>query len=47
MISDKVLVGKLEGMRPFERPKWRWEDKVEVDLSETVEVRDRKPIMGF
>jgi hypothetical protein len=27
----KVLVGKLEGKRPLERPRCRWEDGVRVD----------------
>ena len=30
----RVLVGKLEGNRPFGRPKRRWEDNNMVDLQE-------------
>jgi hypothetical protein len=28
----KVLVGKLEGRRPLERPRHRWEDGIRMDL---------------
>jgi hypothetical protein len=31
----RVLVGKPEGKRPFERPRRRWEDGIKMDLSET------------
>jgi hypothetical protein len=31
----KVLVGKLEGKRPCERPRHRWEDGIRMDLKET------------
>jgi hypothetical protein len=30
----KVLVGKLEGMRPLGRPRRRWEDGVRMDVRE-------------
>jgi hypothetical protein len=30
----RVLVGKPWGRRPFERPRRRWEDNIEMDLSE-------------
>jgi hypothetical protein len=30
----KVLVGKPEGKRPFERPRRRWEDGIRMDLRE-------------
>jgi hypothetical protein len=30
----RVLVGKAEGKRPFERPKRRWEDVIRMDLRE-------------
>jgi hypothetical protein len=29
-----VLVGKLEGRRPLERPRRRWENNIEMDLQE-------------
>jgi hypothetical protein len=29
---NKVMVGKLEGRRPLERPRHRWEDGVRMDL---------------
>ena len=29
-----MLVGKSEGRRPFERPRRRWEDNVNMDLRE-------------
>jgi hypothetical protein len=29
-----VLVGKPEGMRPLERPRYRWEDNSKMDLRE-------------
>jgi hypothetical protein len=28
----KILVGKLEGKGPPERPKSRWEDNIKIDL---------------
>jgi hypothetical protein len=28
------LVGKLEGKRPLERPRHRWEDNIRMDLQE-------------
>jgi hypothetical protein len=31
----RVLMGKAEGKRPFERPRRRWEDKIKMDLRET------------
>jgi hypothetical protein len=31
----KILVGKSEGMRPFGRPRCRWEDDIGMDLKET------------
>jgi hypothetical protein len=30
----KILVGKLEGKRAFERPRCKWEDNIGVDLRE-------------
>jgi hypothetical protein len=30
----RVLVGKLEGKRPLERPRRRWEDGIEMDRRE-------------
>jgi len=30
----RVLVGKLEGKRPPERPRRRWEDNIKMDLQE-------------
>ena len=30
----RVLVGKPEGKRPFGRPRFRWEDKINMDLQE-------------
>ena len=30
----RVLVGKLEGMRPLGRPRRRWEDNIKTDLRE-------------
>jgi hypothetical protein len=31
----KVLVGKPDGKRPFERPRCRWEEVIRMDLRET------------
>jgi hypothetical protein len=28
----RVLVGRLEGKRPLERPRRRWEDNIKIDL---------------
>jgi hypothetical protein len=30
----KVLVGKLEGKGPLERPSRRWEDNIKMDVQE-------------
>ena len=30
----RVLVGKLEGKRPLERPRHRWVDNIRMDLQE-------------
>jgi hypothetical protein len=30
----RVLVGKLKGKRPLERPRHRWEDGIKMDLRE-------------
>jgi hypothetical protein len=30
----RLLVGKLEGKRPVERPRRRWEDNIKMDLQE-------------
>jgi hypothetical protein len=30
----RVLVGKLKGKRPLERPRHRWEDGIKMDLTE-------------
>jgi hypothetical protein len=30
----RVVVGKLEGKRPLERPRRRWEDNIKMDLQE-------------
>jgi hypothetical protein len=28
----RILVGKLQGRKPFERPRRRWEDNIKMDL---------------
>jgi hypothetical protein len=28
----RVLVGKPEGKRPLDRPRFRWEDNIKMDL---------------
>ena len=33
-IAYRVLVGKPEGKRPFERPRHRWENNIKMDLQE-------------
>jgi len=30
----RVLVGKPEGRRPLGRPRYRWEDSIQMDLRE-------------
>jgi hypothetical protein len=30
----RVLLGKLKGKRPLERPRHRWEDVIRIDLRE-------------
>jgi hypothetical protein len=30
----RVLVGKSEGMRPVGKPRYRWEDNIQMDLGE-------------
>jgi len=30
----RVLVGKLEGKRPFGRPRRRWDDNIKMDFQE-------------
>jgi hypothetical protein len=30
----RVLVGRLKGKRPLERPRGRWEDNIKMDLRE-------------
>jgi hypothetical protein len=30
--ENKILVGKPEGKRPFERLRHRWEDNIKMDL---------------
>jgi len=30
----RILVGKLEGKRPLERPRRRWEDNIKMDIQE-------------
>jgi hypothetical protein len=30
----RVLVGKPEGKRPFERPRLRWKDNIKMDVQE-------------
>jgi hypothetical protein len=30
----RVLVGKPEGKRPFQRPRHRWQDNIKMDLQE-------------
>jgi hypothetical protein len=30
----RVVVGKLEGKRPLERPKRKWEDNIKMDFQE-------------
>jgi hypothetical protein len=37
----RVLVGKLEGKRPLERPRRRWEDNIKMDLQEVGYGMDR------
>jgi hypothetical protein len=32
---SRLLVGKLEGKRPLERPRRRWIDNIKMDLLET------------
>jgi hypothetical protein len=32
IVADTILVGRLEGRRPFERPRRRWEDNIKTDL---------------
>jgi hypothetical protein len=32
----RVLVGKPEGKRPLERPRFRWENNIKMDLQEVV-----------
>jgi hypothetical protein len=32
----RVLVGKPEGKRPFEKPRRRWKDGIKTDLTETL-----------
>jgi hypothetical protein len=29
-----MLVGELEGRRPYGRPRCRWEDRIKMDLNE-------------
>jgi hypothetical protein len=31
-VAYRVLVGKPEGRRPFDRPNRRWEDNIKMDL---------------
>jgi hypothetical protein len=33
-VVHRVLVGRPEGKRPFERPRRRWEDNIKMDLQE-------------
>jgi hypothetical protein len=30
----RILVGRPEGRRPFERPRRRWENNIKIDLQE-------------
>jgi hypothetical protein len=32
--SYRILVGRLEGRRPLERPRRRWDDNIKTDLQE-------------
>jgi hypothetical protein len=32
----RILIGKLEGKRPFRRPRHRWEDNIKMDLRKFV-----------
>jgi hypothetical protein len=32
----RVLVGRVEGRRPFGRPRGRWEDNIKMDLQEVI-----------
>jgi len=34
--AHKILVGKLEGKRPFGRPVRRWEDNTIIDFTQIV-----------
>jgi hypothetical protein len=31
----RILVGKPEGKRPLERPRYRWVDNIKMDIIET------------
>jgi hypothetical protein len=33
--SVRGFGGKAEGKRPLGRPRWRWEDGIKVDITET------------
>jgi hypothetical protein len=33
-VAYRILVGRLEGRRPLERPRRRWEDNIKIDLQE-------------
>jgi hypothetical protein len=32
--SHRILVGRAEGRRPFERPRHKWEDNIKMDRQE-------------
>jgi hypothetical protein len=34
LLLYKILVGKLERMRPLRRPRRRWEDNIRIDFTE-------------
>jgi hypothetical protein len=36
----RILVGKLEGKRPLERPRRRWVDNIKMDLTEICDSMD-------
>jgi hypothetical protein len=41
-ISRKVMMEKLEGVRPIGRPRKRWMDGVQIDAKELLKVKNWK-----